>query len=327
VGGEPIPELLLMHGGPGSGKTHLAQAIAAALRRRRSGRRAAYLTAADLVRQLSPYRHHLPEAVEQADIAIVDDVHWYTGRRHSEWEFSWFLDAVLEPGRQVVLTSTLPPADMPALGFELRALLERGALVKLEASDAETAREIARRQAARRPADAPRRRRRGAALLFGERPEVIIPGHAGRAGRVAVRAAEAEGDLDDGFHQLCVFVREVGGGRIEEPQLRGRDVYVAMRAPDDERYILRLRITRYLTAPPRCTFVDARWRRSAAAWPASSPYGPFYAPDFICCAPTAEYHYLHGERVYRYGDGSLVNAVAAVYAALSAPEYGGRNRG
>jgi chromosomal replication initiator protein len=130
--------------------------------------------------------------------------------------------------------------------------------------------------------------------------------------------------LEAGIQELREFVAEVGGSRIGEPDIRGRTIHVPLVARDDERYVLRLEITQYLTRPPRCSFVDARYEPAPEAWPHPDPRGPFRSPNFICTPPTAEFYRYHSERVYSPAEGSLANTVATVFAALNAPEYRGR---
>ncbi len=138
------------------------------------------------------------------------------------------------------------------------------------------------------------------------------------------RRAGAEGDLGAGVAELEAFIRDDGKGRIGPAEVRDRQVYVPLVARDGERYVLCITVTRYLAEPPRCEFVDRCHRRTRAAWPYPSDAGPFRSPEFICTPPTAEFYEWHSERVYRHGEGSLVNTVATIFAALHAPEYGGR---
>jgi hypothetical protein len=132
------------------------------------------------------------------------------------------------------------------------------------------------------------------------------------------------GPLLEGIRELVEFAGEVGGGRIGTPDVRGYDILVPLVARDGERYLLRMRVGAYLAEPVSCAFVDERWRSALEAWPFPAERGPFRSPDIICTPPTAEFYRWHSERVYRRGEGTLVNTVAAVFAALHAPEYAGR---
>jgi hypothetical protein len=134
------------------------------------------------------------------------------------------------------------------------------------------------------------------------------------------------GRLEVGLLELAEFIAEVGSGRIG-PVERGPDaINVPLVARDGERYLLRMTVTTYLEEPLRCTFVPRADDPSVEAWPQPNPRGPFRSPRFICTPPTAEFYAAHPERRYQSGEGSLVNTVATVFAALHAPEYAGRRR-
>ena len=144
-----------------------------------------------------------------------------------------------------------------------------------------------------------------------------------RRGR-ARQATNAPGDLAAGVEELREFIRDVGGGRIGEPVVCDHQVDVPLVARDGERYVLRIAVDAYLLEPPSCLFVDEAGACSIDAWPESREGGPFRSPEFICSPPTAEFYAYHPYRVYHYGEGTLANAVATVFQALHAPEYGGR---
>lgn len=133
-------------------------------------------------------------------------------------------------------------------------------------------------------------------------------------------------DLADGVRELREFIAEVGGTRIEPPEVRPEGVYVPMVASDGERYLLRIVAERYLAEPPQCAFVDPTYEPTETHWPHPSPDGPFRSPEFICTPPTFEFYRAHSERTYQAGEGTLVATVAVVFAALHAREYDGRYR-
>jgi hypothetical protein len=134
----------------------------------------------------------------------------------------------------------------------------------------------------------------------------------------------APGSVLAGVRDLAEFIDDVGGGRIGTPDVRGQDILVPLTARDGECYTLRMRVASYLAEPVSCDFVDDRGRSVQRAWPYPADDGPFRSPTFICTPPTAEFYQWHPDRVYRRGEGTLANTVAAVYAALQAPEYAGR---
>lgn len=134
----------------------------------------------------------------------------------------------------------------------------------------------------------------------------------------------AKNPLQCGLEELDEFIRDVGAGKIGQPIVKRTTVYVPLTARDGEQYVLQIVCDAYLTTPPRCTFVDSNFQVTPAAWPHPHPSGPFRSPAFICTPPIAEFYAAHPSRVYRPGEGSLVNTVATVFAALHAPAYRGR---
>lgn len=141
------------------------------------------------------------------------------------------------------------------------------------------------------------------------------------------RRGRGWGPLQAGLAELEEFIHEVGGGRIGPPDPRPDAVYVPLVARDGERYVLRIELTTYLAEPPRCSFVDETYAAAAGAWPHPDPNGPFRSPHFVCTPPTAEFYARHTERRYQPGEGSLVQTVATVFAALHARHYAGRSVG
>jgi hypothetical protein len=133
--------------------------------------------------------------------------------------------------------------------------------------------------------------------------------------------------LEQGLADLERFIHEVGGGRIGPLHVQGETVTVGLRAADGELYHLRIVARAYPSRPPSCTFVDADGQPAPSAWPGYNPSGPFRPPNFICTPPTAEFFRYHSERRYEASEGTLVNTVCTIFAALNAPAYRGRFTG
>ena len=303
----------------------------------------------------------LRRRLARADVLVVDDAHQLAGR--AEEELVDLIDAVHAARHQMVLTTVAPPRDLRGVRPELRQRLEHGSIVTIEAPSIETRAAVALRQAAALGADmpagvallvaaecpatvdavesavmrlciaaelqgsalTPELAREVLALPPEERPEPVRPAPRVRPRRAGRRAAaNSPGDFAAGVDELREFIRDVGGGRIGEPVVGDHQVDVPLVARDGERYVLRIAVGAYLSEPPSCTFVDEAGRWSVDAWPVSGEGGPFRSPEFICTPPTAEFYAYHPYRVYHYGEGTLATAVAAVFQALQAPEYGGR---
>ncbi len=131
--------------------------------------------------------------------------------------------------------------------------------------------------------------------------------------------------LETGLEELERFNRDVGCGRIGPVRVGREHVTVRLRAADDQLYHLRIGTRGYPNQAPSCTFVDARGRPTAAAWPARNVNGPFRPPRFICTPPTAEFYQYHSEREFDARDGTLVNTVGTIFTALNDRAYRGRH--
>lgn len=129
----PVPTYLWGEGG--SGKTHLLEAVAQALREQ--GARVGWLTRADAV----------PSAFDERWAAVLmDDVHAFNaGQQHAA--FSWFVQAQ-SLQRAVLAAGAWPPADLP-LREDLRTRLGWGHVFELALPG-----ETERRAVLRRAADA-----------------------------------------------------------------------------------------------------------------------------------------------------------------------------
>jgi len=130
--------------------------------------------------------------------------------------------------------------------------------------------------------------------------------------------------LQKGMRELEALIEQIGNGRIGPAERNRLRVTVPMRASDDELYYLRITTRGYPENASSCTFVDADGARTEAAWPGYNTNGPFRPPTFICTPPTAEFYEYHPERDYDPRDGSLVNLVCTVFAALNGRGYTGR---
>lgn len=133
----PVPTYLW--GAQGSGKSHLLQAVGAALREQGAS-----------VGWLDPGVYGRPEFDERWAAVLMDDVHLYSTGQQA-LAFNWFVNATSPGGgapRWVLAAGSLPPADLP-LRDDLRTRLGWGHVFQLQVLD-----ETARRAVLRQQADA-----------------------------------------------------------------------------------------------------------------------------------------------------------------------------
>jgi chromosomal replication initiator protein len=134
---------IVFHGPPGMGKTHLAMGLAAAWKSRSRQSQAVYVPAIDFARELA-------DAIEeqavgdfrtryrQASLLAIDDVDLLCTKEGAQRELVYTIDALLESGGRVVLTSSTPPEDLTGLVPNLLGRLLSGLSVGLALPGVET---------------------------------------------------------------------------------------------------------------------------------------------------------------------------------------------
>ncbi len=128
---------LFLHGPPGLGKTHLLHAIGNYVQRFGSGLRVRYATIDEFTREFvkAVREHHTAEFKQRfrgADVVLVDDVQFLAGRNKTREEFFHTFNALLDSGRQLVITSDGSPEDLPDLEARLVERFRAGLVVELE---------------------------------------------------------------------------------------------------------------------------------------------------------------------------------------------------
>ena len=124
---------LYIHAGVGLGKTHLLQGIAWA--GNGGERKVLYLTAERFMYGfVSALRTQttlaFKEALRAIDVLIIDDLQFLQGRS-TQAEFCHTLNALIDAGRQVVIASDRPPADLESLDDRVRSRLAGGLVVEI----------------------------------------------------------------------------------------------------------------------------------------------------------------------------------------------------
>ena len=133
---------LFLYGDTGVGKTHLMQAVAHAILQRKPDTRISFvgteqftneLVAAIQSRTTADFRRRFRET----DLLLIDDVHFLKGKEATQEEFFHTFNALYEAGRQIVLTSDRPPAELPGLEARLISRFQWGMVADIELPDFE----------------------------------------------------------------------------------------------------------------------------------------------------------------------------------------------
>lgn len=127
---------LFLYGGVGLGKTHLMHAIAWQIRLRSPKRRVVYLSAEKFMYSfVRALRNHdtvsFKEQFRSADVLMIDDVQFISGKNSTQEEFFHTFNALVDQGRQIVLSADKSPSDLEEIGDRLRSRLSSGLVADL----------------------------------------------------------------------------------------------------------------------------------------------------------------------------------------------------
>jgi chromosomal replication initiation ATPase DnaA len=134
---------LVIYGGSGVGKTHLLQAIGNAITDAQPALKVEYLTLDDFVGQLhaavaAGATDKFKQQWGRVDVLLLDDIQFLTERRETQSELLRLLEALQGTGRQIVMTSDRPPAEIADVDRRLITRLSGGLVVDIGAPDYET---------------------------------------------------------------------------------------------------------------------------------------------------------------------------------------------
>jgi chromosomal replication initiator protein len=128
---------LFLHGSPGIGKTHLLHAIGNYVARFGAGLRVRYATVDEFTAEFvqavkSGEPADFKQSFRGADVVLIDDVQFLAGRHKTREEFFHTFNALVEAGRQLVMTSDSAPEDIPGLEERLTQRFRSGLVVELD---------------------------------------------------------------------------------------------------------------------------------------------------------------------------------------------------
>ncbi|MBS0000877.1 MAG: chromosomal replication initiator protein DnaA [Cyclobacteriaceae bacterium] len=134
---------LMVYGGVGLGKTHLAQAIGNDIIQNIPGKSVIYVPAEKFTQQFieSVKINKIQEFqnfYNKIDILILDDVQFLSGREKTQEIFFHIFNHLHQLGKQIIMTSDCPPKDLKGLEERLLSRFKWGLTADLQQPDFET---------------------------------------------------------------------------------------------------------------------------------------------------------------------------------------------
>ena len=154
---------LFLYGGVGLGKTHLMHAVGLELSRREGGRPStvSYMSAEKFMYRFiaairSQSTMEFKESLRSVDVLMVDDVQFLIGKDSTQEEFFHTFNALVESGKQIVISSDKSPSELD-VEQRLRTRLGCGMVADIHATTFELRVSILEAKAGRAGVDVPRR--------------------------------------------------------------------------------------------------------------------------------------------------------------------------
>lgn len=143
---------LFIYGESGLGKTHLLKAIRAELQIKRPSMNILFTSGENFLNEMIAHMteknmSEFHNKYRNADILLMDDIQFIGKTSVAQEEFFYTFEALINQGKQIVLTSDRPPKDIPTLEERLRSRFVQGLLADIQPPMLETRIAIIRRKA------------------------------------------------------------------------------------------------------------------------------------------------------------------------------------
>jgi chromosomal replication initiator protein len=134
---------LLIYGGVGLGKTHLAHAIGIEIKNKSPEKTVLYVSSEKFTHQfidavknndVNDFSHFY----QMMDVLIIDDVQFFAGKEKTQDVFFHIFNHLHQTGKQIVLTSDKPPVEMQGLEQRLLSRFKWGLSADLQVPSLET---------------------------------------------------------------------------------------------------------------------------------------------------------------------------------------------
>ncbi|MCE2504242.1 MAG: chromosomal replication initiator protein DnaA [Chlorobi bacterium] len=134
---------MVIYGGTGLGKTHLAQAIGHEILQRNRGERIIYTTSErfslDFVDSIQNQKtSEFNNFYRSTTVLIVDDIQFFANKEATQDNFFHTFNSLNQEGKQIILTSDVPPRQLQKVNERLISRFQWGLTTDLQPPDLET---------------------------------------------------------------------------------------------------------------------------------------------------------------------------------------------
>ncbi|KAB1061988.1 chromosomal replication initiator protein DnaA [Salibacter halophilus] len=134
---------LLIYGGVGLGKTHLAHAIGIEIKNNHPNKTVLYVSSEKFTQQFidsvrNNTQNDFVHFYQMIDVLIIDDVQFFAGKEKTQDVFFHIFNHLHQTGKQLVLTADKPPVEMQGIEQRLLSRFKWGLSADLQVPSLET---------------------------------------------------------------------------------------------------------------------------------------------------------------------------------------------